>query len=139
MRVSMVLYEKHRFGSRPVILFFFFIFFCVWSFWSSEFPVKFYVTSRKLQYFTFLTKIATHASVSRLVSLRPPRLSLARLLYPWNSPGKNTGVDWHSLLQGIFPTQVLNPSLLLCRQILYHLSHRRSPQFLHLVKKKMEL
>ena len=26
-------------------------------------------------------------------------------LCPWNSPGKNTGVGWHSLLQGIFPTQ----------------------------------
>ena len=34
-----------------------------------------------------------------------------RLLCPWNSPGKNTGVDSHSLLQGIFPTQELNPSL----------------------------
>ena len=37
-----------------------------------------------------------------------------------NSPGKNTGVGSHSLLQGIFPTQGLNPDLLLCRQILYH-------------------
>ena len=26
-----------------------------------------------------------------------------RLLYPWDSPGKNTGVGCHSLLQGIFP------------------------------------
>ena len=29
-----------------------------------------------------------------------------------NSPGKNTGVGFHSLLQGIFPTQGLNPYLL---------------------------
>ena len=29
----------------------------------------------------------------------------------------------HALLQGIFPTQGLNPGLLHCRQILYHLSH----------------
>ena len=28
------------------------------------------------------------------------------------SPGKNTGVGCHSLLQGIFPTQGLNPRLL---------------------------
>ena len=35
-----------------------------------------------------------------------------RLLCPWNSPGKNTGVGCHSLLQGIFPIQGLNPSLL---------------------------
>ena len=33
----------------------------------------------------------------------------------------------HSLLQGIFPTQVLNPCLLHCRWILYHLSHQRRP------------
>ena len=32
----------------------------------------------------------------------------ARLLCPWNSPGKNTAVGSHSLLQGIFPTQGLN-------------------------------
>ena len=37
-------------------------------------------------------------------------------------PGKNTGVGSHSLLQGIFPTQGSNPSLLHCKQILYHLS-----------------
>ena len=44
-----------------------------------------------------------------------------------NSPGKNTGVGCHALFQGIFPTQGLNPSLLLCRQILYLLSHQGSP------------
>ena len=32
-------------------------------------------------------------------------LLLARLLCPWNSPGKNTGVGIHSLLQGSFLTQ----------------------------------
>ena len=32
----------------------------------------------------------------------------------------------HFLLQGIFPTQGLNPSLPYCRQILYHLSHQGS-------------
>ena len=37
-----------------------------------------------------------------------------------NSPGKNTGVGCHAFFQGIFPTQVLNPSLLHCRRILYH-------------------
>ena len=40
-----------------------------------------------------------------------------------NSPGKNTGVGCHAFLQGIFPTQELNPGLLHCRRILYHLSH----------------
>ena len=37
------------------------------------------------------------------------------------------GSSVHSLLQGIFPTQGSNPGLLHCRQILYHLSHQRSP------------
>ena len=31
---------------------------------------------------------------------------------PWDSPGQNTGVDSHSLLEGIFPTQGSNPGLL---------------------------
>ena len=35
-----------------------------------------------------------------------------------------------SLLQEIFPTQGLNLSILHCRQILYHLSHKGSPVFL---------
>ena len=43
------------------------------------------------------------------------------------SPGKNTGVGCHALLQGIFPTQGLNPGLPHCRGILYHLSHQGSP------------
>ena len=32
----------------------------------------------------------------------------ARLLCPWESPGKNTGGRSHALLQGIFPTQRSN-------------------------------
>ena len=50
------------------------------------------------------------------------------LLCPWNSPGKNTGVGSHSLLQGIFPNQQSNLGLWHCRQILYHLSHQASPK-----------
>ena len=37
------------------------------------------------------------------VSVIQSRLQPARLLFPWNSPGKNTGVGCHALLQGIFP------------------------------------
>ena len=54
-------------------------------------------------------------------------LFLNSLLCLWNSPGKNTGMGCHSLLQGIFPTQTSNPGFLHCRQILYHLSHQGSP------------
>ena len=40
-----------------------------------------------------------------------------------DSPGKNTGVGCHALLQGIFPTQGSNWGLMHCRQILYQLSY----------------
>ena len=39
-------------------------------------------------------------------TLSPPGYS------PWDSPGKNTGVGFHFLLQGIFPTRGLNPTSL---------------------------
>ena len=51
----------------------------------------------------------------------------APLLYPWDFPGKNTGVGWHVLLQGIFPIQGSNPCLLHCRWTLLPLSHQGSP------------
>ena len=57
----------------------------------------------------------------------PVDCSPLRLLCPWDTPGKNTGVDCHFLLQMIFPTQGLNLGLLHCRQTLYPLSHRGSP------------
>ena len=50
-----------------------------------------------------------------------------------DSPSKNIGVGCHALLQGIFPTQGLNPGLLHCRQILYHLSHQGNPWILEWV------
>ena len=36
----------------------------------------------------------------------------ARLLCPWDFPGKNTGMGNHFLLQEIFPTQGWNPCFL---------------------------
>ena len=58
-----------------------------------------------------------------------------RLLCPWNSPGKNTRVGGHSLLQSIFLTQGSNLWFLHYRQILYHLSHQGSPQMtIHCLK-----
>ena len=59
-------------------------------------------------------------SASHLVC---PALCNPRLLFPWDSLGKNTWVGSHSLLQEIFPTQGSNPGLPHCRQTLYHLSH----------------
>ena len=43
---------------------------------------------------------------------------------PWNSPGQNTGVGSHSLLQEIFPTQGSNSGLPHCSWILHQLSHQ---------------
>ena len=53
-----------------------------------------------------------------------------RLYSPWNFPGQNTGIGSCSLLQGILPTQGLNPGLPHCRWILYQLSHQGSPRIL---------
>ena len=55
----------------------------------------------------------------------------ARLLCLWDFPDKNPRVGCHTLLQGIFPTQELNPGHLHGRQILYHLSHQGSPDKHH--------
>ena len=69
----------------------------------------------------------SHSVVSS--SLQPHGVySPTRLLCLRNSPGKNTEVGSHSLLQGIFLTQGSNPGLPHCRQILYHLSHQGSPR-----------
>ena len=42
------------------------------------------------------------------------------------SPGKNTGVGCHALLQGDLPNPGIETSLLHCRWILYQLSHQGS-------------
>ena len=42
-------------------------------------------------------------------TLRPRGLQPTRLLWPWDSPGKNIGVGCRFLLQGNLPTRGLNP------------------------------
>ena len=59
-------------------------------------------------------------------SLQLHGLQPTRLLCPWDSSRKNTGVGCHSLLQGTFLTQGVNLGLLHCRWIIYHLSHQES-------------
>ena len=82
------------------------------------------------QHFTGQTKSHGHNYLGRRVcwwSVMSDSLQ-SHGLYPpgsfvhGDSPGKNTGVGCHFLLQGIFPAQELNPGLLHCRQILYRLS-----------------
>ena len=69
--------------------------------------------------------VLSHSVLSN--SLHPYGLQPSRLLCPWNFPGKDTGVGFHSLLQGIFQTQGSNLGLLHCRQIPYHLSSPGKP------------
>ena len=59
--------------------------------------------------FSLLHIICMHVCSVIFDSLRPHGL---QLIYPWKFPGKNTGLGCHFLLQGLFPTQGLNPSLL---------------------------
>ena len=69
----------------------------------------------------------SHSVLVAFNSSQPHGLKPTRLLCPWYSPGKNTGVGCHFLLQGIFLTQGSNPGLLHCRQVLYHWAPREAP------------
>ena len=68
------------------------------------------------------------------LTLQPYRLQPAGLLCPWDSPGKNTGVNCHALLQGIFLTQALNPSLVSPALVGGCLTTRQEEYSLQLVK-----
>ena len=57
--------------------------------------------------FSFVCKLFSHVWLFAV-----PWTIAIRLLCPWNSPGKNTGVGCHSLSHGIFWTQGLNLVLL---------------------------
>ena len=70
---------------------------------------------------TLLTaEINTAIYAQSYPTLRPLGLQPARLLCPWDSAGRNTGVGCHFLLQEIFPAQGSNLHLLLGRQTVYH-------------------
>ena len=77
-------------------------------------------------YILVLGTVLSHSVV--FDTLRPHGLkSLPGSSVHGDSPGKNTGVGCHALLQGIVPTQGSNPGLPHCRRILHHLSHQGSP------------
>ena len=69
-----------------------------------------------------------YAGLENSMDCNPPSSSVRG-----DFPGKNTGVGYHALLQGIFPTQGLNPGLLHCGWILYQLSYKGSPRILEWV------
>ena len=61
---------------------------------------------------TVLTHCACKLNHFSCVQLFATPEDPTRFLCPWDSPGKNTGVGCHDLLQGISLTQGLNPHLL---------------------------
>ena len=63
-------------------------------------------------------------------SLRPHGLQPARLLGPWDFPGKNTGVVATSYWRGSSWSRdwtCFSCNSCICRQVLYHQHHLRSP------------
>ena len=96
--------------------------------WNKTFPII-HVTKRMSQ----VKFLKLHWTESESFSVMSNSLRPHKLYSPWNSPGQNTGVGSLFLLQGIFPTQGLNPCLPHCRWILYQLSHKGSPRILEWV------
>ena len=73
-------------------------------------------------------------------SLHPHGLQPTRLLCPWRFSRQEYWSGFDGLLQGIFPTQELNPGLLHLRWILLQLSHQGGPRVLGSeIKKNKEL
>ena len=90
--------------------------------------------------FTYLSSVLSpkfgikYWSESESCSVVSDSLRPHGLYSPWNSAGENIGVGSLSLLQGIFPTQGLNPGLPHCWRIHYQLSHRGSPRILDWIR-----
>ena len=82
--------------------------------------------SMRSKYLDYL-KVKVLVAQLCLILCDPMDCEAQGLLCPWNSPGKNTGVGCHSLLQGIFPSQGSSLGLRHYRQILYCLTHQGSP------------
>ena len=61
--------------------------------------------------------------------LRPQGLGPAKLLCLWDFPGKTTGVGCHFLLQGIFLTERLNPSVCISHTAGRFFCHGGSPLY----------
>ena len=83
------------------------------------------ITSIKSYIDKTYTCAVCYAVVSRFSHarlLQPYELEPAKLLCPWDSPGKNTGVGCCDPLQGIFLTQELNRYLCIAGRFFIHWS-----------------
>ena len=72
------------------------LFLIIWE-WGGHFALKSKLCCWSLCYFSPAAAAAVASVVSD--SVRPHRRQSTRLPYPWDSPGKNTGVGCHFLLQ----------------------------------------
>ena len=88
----------------------------------SDFPPLF---SFSISIFYFSVCVVLNRAVMSN-SLQSHGLLPARLLCPWGFSRQEYWSGRHALLQGIYPTQGLNPSLPHCRQTLYCLSYQGS-------------
>ena len=84
------------------------------------------------------TTITCLVAQSCLILCNPMDYSLPASSVHRDSPGKNTEVGCHALLQGIFSTQWSNPGLLHCRWILYQLSYEGSPRSHHQIQSHLD-
>ena len=88
-------------------------------------------THRKDFFFLFMCLVTQSCpTLCNPMDCSPPSFSVHG-----DSPGKNTGVGCHAFLQGIFPTQRLNPGLPHWRWILYWLSHQGNISFYRMLYK----
>ena len=93
-----------------------------------------HITCRFFMVWTTREAVCVFSCLVMPDSLQPHGLQPIRLLWPWDFPGKDTGVVCHFLLWGIFPTHWLNLGLLHCRQILYQVSYQGSQHSIKYVK-----
>ena len=91
-------------------------------------PASFSFSSVRWTQSSLSLKLERKTALSHVRLLWSHELQPARLLCPWDSPGKNTGVGCHFLLQGNFPTQELNPGLPYCGQMPYWLGYTGDPR-----------
>ena len=76
------------------------------------------MTKLLLSFCLFLVHLRYHVYINSVVlshvcltPFDPVDCCLPGSSFPWDFPGKNTGVGCHFLLQENFPTQGLNPNL----------------------------
>ena len=111
--IQIYIYGIHIFTKCTFIFYknvFFFRFFSIIGYYKILTIVPYAIQSVLLFTYFIYVLVLSHFSHVRLS--RPFVLYPTRLLCPWGSPGKNTGVSCHALLQGIFPTQGSNQHLL---------------------------